>query len=498
MVVRTYNATQQTRTGVLTEVFEDIEYSSDGFRSIAKTAIPYARSKTISFEAKSLKPFTKLYVFFDKQLVNKYVTPGASGAVGTTFSNFSDVETPVAGSTLISDGVGNCEGTFTIPNPRVDGNPKFATGDIDFVITADPNNKQVGDGANEIVARETYAEAIYSARGILDTQQETIIATRNAIVSTTDLFEEGEVIVGSEYTPPRMDPLAQTFIVLDTDVQNDNVSGSFVTSCDVFFFAKDNTYPVTMEIRNVINGVPGPKILPFGRKTLQSSEVTTSTDGNTATTFTFDSPVYMQGGTEYSICLLANTPEYKVWIADLGTQDTSGNEITDQPHVGVLFKSSNNSTWVPSPTQDMKFSLKRAKFDTNAAGLVTLQNKTLPVKTLNPNPLEMTDNSTTLKIIMLVMVCILLQITSLLMKLSLVHQQHLMVQFLAPQHRLPLRVEQTLMTLVVSILEMHPTCTILKLMMRLLVILIFLEQVSLVQHGAQIVQLLHLMRMAQL
>jgi len=398
MVVRTYNATQQTRTGVLTEVFEDIEYSSDGFRSIAKTAIPYARSKTISFEAKSLKPFTKLYVFFDKQLVNKYVTPGASGAVGTTFSNFSDVETPVAGSTLISDGVGNCEGTFTIPNPRVDGNPKFATGDIDFVITADPNNKQVGDGANEIVARETYAEAIYSARGILDTQQETIIATRNAIVSTTDLFEEGEVIVGSEYTPPRMDPLAQTFIVLDTDVQNDNVSGSFVTSCDVFFFAKDNTYPVTMEIRNVINGVPGPKILPFGRKTLQSSEVTTSTDGNTATTFTFDSPVYMQGGTEYSICLLANTPEYKVWIADLGTQDTSGNEITDQPHVGVLFKSSNNSTWVPSPTQDMKFSLKRAKFDTNAAGLVTLQNKTLPVKTLNPNPLEMTDNSTTLKI----------------------------------------------------------------------------------------------------
>ena len=100
-----------------------------------------SRSKTIAFEAKSLKPFTKLYVFFDKQSVNKYVTPGASGAVGTAFSNFSDVETPVAGSTLISDGVGNCEGTFTIPDPRVAGNPQFATGDIDFVITADPNNQ---------------------------------------------------------------------------------------------------------------------------------------------------------------------------------------------------------------------------------------------------------------------------------------------------------------------------------------------------------------------
>ena len=398
MVVRTFNATQQSRTGVLTEVQEDIELTSDGFRSIAKTAIPYARSKTIAFEAKSLKPFTKLYVYFDKQVVNKFVTPAASGAIGTAFSNFSDVETPVVGGTLISDGIGNCEGTFTIPNPRISGNPKFATGDIDFVITADPNNKQVGNGSNEIVARETYADATYSAKGILDTQQETIIATRNAIVSTTDLFEEGEIIVGSEFVPPRMDPLAQTFIVLDTDVQNDNVSGAFATSCDIFFFAKDNTYPVTMEIRNVVNGVPGPKILPFGRKTLQSSAVTTSTDGNTATTFTFDSPVYMQGGTEYSICLLANTPEYKVWISNLGTQDTSGNEITDQPHVGVLFKSSNNSTWVPSPTQDMKFSLKRAKFDTGAAGSVTLQNQTLPALTLRVNPLEMTDDSTTLKI----------------------------------------------------------------------------------------------------
>ena len=398
MVVRTFNATQQSRTGVLTEVQEDIELTSDGFRSIAKTAIPYARSKTIAFEAKSLKPFTKLYVYFDKQVVNKFVTPAASGAIGTAFSNFSDVETPVVGGTLISDGIGNCEGTFTIPNPRISGNPKFATGDIDFVITADPNNKQVGNGSNEIVARETYADATYSAKGILDTQQETIIATRNAIVTTTDLFEEGEVIVGSEFVPPRMDPLAQTFIVLDTDVQNDNVSGAFATSCDIFFFAKDNTYPVTMEIRNVVNGVPGPKILPFGRKTLQSSAVTTSTDGNTATTFTFDSPVYMQGGTEYSICLLANTPEYKVWISNLGTQDTSGNEITDQPHVGVLFKSSNNSTWVPSPTQDMKFSLKRAKFDTGAAGSVTLQNQTLPALTLRVNPLEMTDDSTTLKI----------------------------------------------------------------------------------------------------
>ena len=404
MVMRDYNASQQSRTGVLTEVTENIELTSNGFKSVAKTVIPYVRSKTITFIAKSLKPFTKMYVYFDKRVVNAHVTPASSGAIGTTHLNFSDVATPVAGSTLVTDAVGNCEGTFLIPNPRIAGNIRFKTGDVEFVLTSNANNAQVGDGTNEIVARQTYAEAVYSAQGILDTQQETIISTRNAIVKTTALNQESGILVGGSLPDQGDDgddggdPLAQTFIVLGSEAEA-GVAGAFLTSCDIFFSAKDDTYPVSMEIRNVVNGSPGPKILPFGRKTLQSSEISLSDDGNTATTFTFDSPVYVLGGTEYSICLLTNTPDYKVWISDLGTQDTSGNEITDQPHVGVLFKSSNNTLWVPSPTQDMKFSLKRAKFDTTAAGLVTLQNKDLPSKTLRLNPIEMLDNSTTLRII---------------------------------------------------------------------------------------------------
>ena len=80
------------------------------------------------------------------------------------FVSFSDVETPVAGSTLISDGVGICEGSFTIPDPKLLAIQDLQLVILNFVITADPNNKQVGDGANEIVARETYAEAIYSAK----------------------------------------------------------------------------------------------------------------------------------------------------------------------------------------------------------------------------------------------------------------------------------------------------------------------------------------------
>ena len=402
---RQFNAVRQSRTGTFTEVEEEFELESQGFRSVSKVLIPFTRAKDITFTANSLKPFTKLYIYFGGKVVNTYVTPDASGAFGTTFGSFSDLDTPVAGSTLISDGRGDCRGVFSIPDPKVSGNPQFPTGDIEFVITADPNNRQVGDGASEVVARETYAEALYSAKGILDTQQETIISTRNAIVRTTELNESTETLTelvqffddagdGNDSG----DPLAQTFMIFDTKQSSKDETGFFLTSVDIYYFAKDSVYPTWIEIRNVINGVPGPKILPFGRKLLQSDEVLLSNDGSVATTFTFDSPVYVKGGTEYCVVVRTDVPDYKVWISDLGTTDANGNEITDQPHVGVLFKSANNSSWSASQTQDLKFTVRRASFDTSAAGLVTLQNQSLPAKTLTNNPLEMTDSNTALKI----------------------------------------------------------------------------------------------------
>ena len=82
------------------------------------------------------------------------------------------------------------------------------------------------------------------------------------------------------------DPLAQTFLI-------DDEGGVFLTSIDIFFSTKDAAIPVTVQIRDVVNGYPGQKILPFSEKTLLPAAVNTSTDGTSATTFTFDSPVYL-------------------------------------------------------------------------------------------------------------------------------------------------------------------------------------------------------------
>ena len=58
-------------------------------------------------------------------------------------------------------------------------------------------------------------------------------------------------------------PLAQTFMVENNPEAT--TIGRFLTSVDVYFGAKDDTLPVTMEIRTVANGYPSNKILPFSR-----------------------------------------------------------------------------------------------------------------------------------------------------------------------------------------------------------------------------------------
>ena len=123
-----------------------------------------------------------------------------------------------------------------------------------------------------------------------------------------------------------------------------------------------------VEIRNVVNGYPGPKILPFNRKLLQSADINVSTDASVATTFTFDSPIYLKEGAEYCIVLRSHSLDYKVWISRMGETDVDGlRVVSQQPQLGVLFKSQNNRTWSAVQSEDLKFTLKKAVF--NTAGL---------------------------------------------------------------------------------------------------------------------------------
>jgi len=399
----------QVRDGIRTEVVAKIERESQGFKVLQTALIPIVRSRTVTFVGTNFRPNTRLFAFFDKINVGAHITPASS--------SFSNAETPVAGinvdtNKLISDASGRVEGTFLIPDPKIEGNLQFKTGELQFRLTSSSKNLTGTDASVDTNSTadaltdqlSTAGNAIYTAKGFLETVQETIIATRNAEVVTTSVNETRTLtrVLGRRQeaeevgdNPAASDPLSQSFVVTGSA----SGDGRFITSVDVFFSAKDSVLPVQAEIRTMINGYPTRKILPFGKKVLYPSDINTSGDGSTATTFTFPSPVFVKSEIEYCLVLFSYSQEYKVYISRMGENDIGGSRIiSEQPHVGVLFKSSNNMTWSPSQLEDLKFTLKTAKFNAGSTGTLTLVNSTLPAKTLEPNPIIMTGGSTTLQV----------------------------------------------------------------------------------------------------
>ena len=79
--------------------------------------------------------------------------------------------------------------------------------------------------------------------------------------------------------------------------------GEYLTKIDVFFSQKDESIPVTCQIREMQNGYPTTKVLPFGSVTFSPAQVNVSADASVATTFVFDAPVYVKNGVEVAIVL---------------------------------------------------------------------------------------------------------------------------------------------------------------------------------------------------
>ena len=179
-----------------------------------------------------------------------------------------------------------------------------------------------------------------------------------------------------------MDPLAESFLV-------ESDGGMFLTSIDIYFKSKDNNLPCSVQIRNMVNGYPGQIILPFSNVTKNPGDINVSEDGSVATTFTFESPVYVEDRAEYCFVVYSNSNEYECYISRMGEPDIiTGETISGQPYGGSLFKSQNASTWNAEQTDDLKFKMKVAKFDTSKVSSLVFENAQLPSQNLQDNPVQ--------------------------------------------------------------------------------------------------------------
>ena len=210
--------TDLTRTGLHTAVVENIEEESQGKRVIARALIPFVRPRTLTVTGECFRPGIRLYAFFDGRDMSNFITPSTT--------EFSSDASPVEGSPLITNGAGTVKCTFRIPEYRFAGQasvPRFRTGELEFRLTSSPTNKR------RRILPLSAGETTYKAVGILETEQETIIATRNAEIVRTTVNDETsrtdqtnfDRLVGTQITRqeeedrPDRDPSKGTLVQFD-------------------------------------------------------------------------------------------------------------------------------------------------------------------------------------------------------------------------------------------------------------------------------------------
>ncbi len=325
---------------------------SAGDDILSTSLIPFMRAVDIEFTAKGLRPFTRVYPWFGGRAVPELCSP-QGGALGDP---------------LVTDAQGDLIGTLRVPR-----NSGFTTGEKSFILVDNANDP------NDTLGRTTFSTASFSSSGTLVRRQRKTLRIRHLGVTQRKTIEYR-----------RVDPIAQSFAVEQT-------GGIFCGGVDIYMRTKATTIPLTVEIREMENGIPTDEVI--ARTVLTPAQVNTSNDGSAATRVNFAPSVYLEGGEEYCIVLLANTQEYEAYIAEMGgTVIGSTQTVAKQPHTGVFFTSSNGSTWTPAQTQDMKFNLVRESYNTTPSYATFRATDTDTTKALKSNPLSSVAGSNVLTV----------------------------------------------------------------------------------------------------
>jgi hypothetical protein len=293
-------------------------------------------------------------------LNSQYNIDGTNASVAAAIHNGSGIPR------LSTDEHGQFVAIFNIPGSE------FYTGQRIFRI----DNRVI---PTQPSSATTFAEATFYATGLQTINQNlNYAASVDASATTiTQTNNQGYNVVSQT---PNIDPVAQTFIISKQNYPN----GVFLNSVNLFFapFTSGVTpsSPVTVSIVGTLNGYPNGQTLPHSTVTLNANQINTSTTPNylnssTATTFTFDAPVYVQSGVLYAIVVQSSSSDYHLYygeqnkVAIASTANTTSSSIATKigqaPYIGALFESQNSITWTADQTKDLMFVIDQCVFNTS-------------------------------------------------------------------------------------------------------------------------------------
>ena len=347
---------------------------------------PYIREQRVVFWARGLMPNRTHYVFFDEKDASTYTRPAvltSNSRSRLAQSDFDDVG--AKGDALVSNAAGQLAGALYIPQRT------FFVGERKLVVADIATYGDIDDDSMSKASGNFNAYNFGIDKQTVDITTRSISISKPRIVTGTSSRTERSSSQQSStrfrpapFQPPPLpqpqegsDPLAQTFKI--NLGPTSTARGIHVTKVDIYFQTKDPTLGISLQLRKVINGFPATDIMPFGDCFLEAANCNTSTDASVATTFTFDSPVFLNNMTEYCFVLMpeGNNPNYFAWVSKTGGSDVATSQAvhTDQL-IGSLFLSTNNTAWEPLIDEDLKMTVyhtHNATSNTSAGAHTQLQ-----------------------------------------------------------------------------------------------------------------------------
>lgn len=288
--------------------------------------------------------------------ISSYSAGTRTITISGTWTTTPDTTSTYSIGRLTTTRSGDVAGIYNIPSGT------FRTGEKLFRL--------IDSSSGDVPSSSTNGDASFFAQGLLQTSEEVLISTIQPTIQRTSVNDERVTTTTSNIDVPIAgwyDPLAQTFLVSPQQ----HPQGIFLDKVRICFKTKDDTVPVTLQLRPTVNGYPSSTVIyPYGSVTLTPDKVkvTDSPDFDDATKYTdfvFDTPVYLLPG-EHSFVLVSNCNSYEAYVAEVGKLDlVSGLQISEQPYGGSFFMSQNGSTWTADQNMDISFRLFRKVFNTS-------------------------------------------------------------------------------------------------------------------------------------
>lgn len=330
-------------------------------RSIA----PYVRGRTITLQAKGLKPNTDHYIYFDNVLQTQ--GDGLPETVTTDeYGEFNGTLTITAGTYLSGKKLIRITDTQINPNDLSDLGNSSSSADAVYTVLGNPRDQ------NSL----QFIKPITTRRESSDSQN----ITSNAV--TRD-FQRSQTKSRSV-----KDTLTQTFTVDYSRFK----SGMFIKQIDVFLdgyptsasssigSSVTSKLPIRLQLKPIVSGYPN-----ISKVIAESFVYDVDSDPNVETInnfsedivqvkkvkFVFDYPVYLPPG-DYAFSLDSNSDEYSVVTyilpsiqkdADKSSQDSNVSSL-----FGSLFLPKNVGSFEKITNEFITTSIHRCKFDPNATG----------------------------------------------------------------------------------------------------------------------------------